>query len=118
MAVALVLFGLSLALVPRLGTEFLPELDEGSILIEAVRDPSVSLTMSVGMQAEMERTLREFPEVTTVVSRVGRPDIGSDPMGINQADVFVMLKPKADWRSGLTKPALEAEMEEAVRRAS
>lgn len=113
-AVALVLFGLSLALVPRLGTEFLPELDEGSILIEAVRDPSVSLTMSVGMQAEMERTLREFPEVTTVVSRVGRPDIGSDPMGINQADVFVMLKPKSDWRSGLTKPALEAEMEERL----
>ncbi len=109
--VALALLGASLSLAPRLGTEFLPELDEGSILIQAVRDPSVSLTMSVGMQAEMERTLRGFPEVTTVVSRVGRPDIGSDPMGINQADVFVMLKPRSGWRPGLTKPALEAEME-------
>lgn len=113
-AVALVLLGLSLGLVPRLGTEFLPELDEGSILIEAVRDPSVSLTTSVGMQAEMERTLLAFPEVTTVVSRVGRPDIGSDPMGINQADVFVMLKPRSEWRPGLTKPALEAAMEERL----
>lgn len=112
--IALILFALSLALVPRLGTEFLPELDEGSILIEAVRDPSVSLTKSVAMQAEMERTLLEFPEVTTVVSRVGRPDIGSDPMGINQADVFVMLKPRSGWRPGLTKPALEAEMEERL----
>jgi cobalt-zinc-cadmium resistance protein CzcA len=112
--VALVLFALSMALVPRLGTEFLPELDEGSILIEAVRDPSVSLTKSVAMQAEMERTLLEFPEVTTVVSRVGRPDIGSDPMGINQADVFVMLTPRAQWRSGLTKQALEAEMEDRL----
>ena len=112
--VALGLFVLSLGLVPRLGTEFLPELDEGSILLQAVRDPSVSLTTSVAMQAEMERALREFPEVTTVVSRVGRPDIGSDPMGINQADVFVMLRPRAEWRPGLTKPALEAEMEERL----
>ena len=59
----------------------------------------------------MERVLREFPEVTTVVSRVGRPDIGSDPMGISQADVFVMLKSRSAWRPGLTKTALVTEME-------
>ncbi len=101
----------ALFLVPRLGTEFLPELDEGSILVETRRDPSVSLTTSVAMQGEMERVLREFPEVTTVVSRVGRPDIGSDPMGLSQADVFVMLKPRSEWRRGLTKDSLVAEME-------
>jgi cobalt-zinc-cadmium resistance protein CzcA len=100
----------AIALVPRLGTEFLPELDEGSILIEAIRDPSVSLTMSVAMQREVERTLRTIPEVTTVVSRVGRPDIGSDPMGINKADVFVMLKPVSAWRTGLSKLDLQDEM--------
>ena len=111
LALAGAVFAAALFLVPLLGTEFLPELDEGSILIETRRDPSVSLTTSVAMQAEMERVLREFPEVTTVVSRVGRPDIGSDPMGINQADVFVMLTPRSEWRPGLTKPGLVAEME-------
>jgi cobalt-zinc-cadmium resistance protein CzcA len=112
--IAVIGFGLSLTLVSRIGSEFLPELDEGSILIQSVRDPSVSLTTSVAMQGTMERTLRKVPEVQTVVSRTGRPDIGSDPMGINQADVFVMLKPKAQWRPGLTKADLETEMEERL----
>ncbi len=113
-AIALAVFCLSLSLVPQLGSEFLPELDEGSILIEAIRDPSVSLTKSVEMQAEVERTLLAFPEVTTVVSRVGRPDIGSDPMGINKSDVFVMLRPEREWRPGLTKSDLEGEMEDSL----
>ena len=108
---ALAALGVAAIIGPRLGTEFLPELDEGSILIEAIRDPSVSLTQSVNMQREVERTVRETPEVTTVVSRVGRPDIGSDPMGINKADVFVMLKPRNRWRPGITKDSLEREME-------
>lgn len=113
-AIAVAAFALSLTLVSRIGSEFLPELDEGSILIEAIRAPSVSLTTSVAMQATVERSLRKIKEVETVVSRTGRPDIGSDPMGINQADVFVMLKPRDQWRPGLTKAALEAEMEERL----
>ena len=108
---AAVLFLGSLLLVPRLGTEFLPELDEGSILVEAVRDPSVSLTQSVAMQREMERVIGESPEVTTVVSRVGRPEIGNDPMGINKADVFVMLKPRHEWRPAVSKEDLLEEIE-------
>lgn len=114
MVTALVLFAAALFIAPRLGTEFLPELDEGSILIEALRDPSVSLTQSIAMQRELERTARAFPEVTTVVSRVGRPEIGNDPMGINKADVFVMLKPRREWRPGLTKEALQAEIAGAL----
>jgi cobalt-zinc-cadmium resistance protein CzcA len=100
----------ALLLAPRLGTEFLPELDEGSILIDAVRDPSVSLTHSVAMQRELERSALAIPEVTTVVSRVGRPEIGSDPMGVNKADVFVMLRSRRDWRPGLTKEQLQDEI--------
>ena len=99
---------------PRLGTEFLPELDEGSITIQAVRDPSVSLTQSVAMQRELERTVRMSPEVTTVVSRVGRAEVGSDPMGVNLADVFVMLKPRSEWRPGLTKEELIQELTERL----
>lgn len=111
LASAVALFAASLLLVPRLGTEFLPELDEGSIVVQALRDPGVSLTRSVEMQRELERTLRLSPEVETVVSRVGRAEIGSDPMGLHQADVFVMLKPRSAWRPGLTKAQLQAEME-------
>jgi cobalt-zinc-cadmium resistance protein CzcA len=110
--VALAVFAMTLLLVvPRLGTEFLPELDEGSITIQAFRDPSVSLTHSIAMQREMERTVRSIPEVTTVVSRVGRAEIGSDPMGVNAADVFVTLKPRSAWRSGMTKDDLVEEIE-------
>jgi cobalt-zinc-cadmium resistance protein CzcA len=108
---ALAVLGATLALVPRLGTEFLPELDEGSITLQAFRDPSVSLTRSVAMQQEVERTLKDIPEVTQVVSRVGRAEIGSDPMGINAADVFVMLRPRDTWRTGLTKEDLVEQME-------
>jgi heavy metal efflux system protein len=113
-AVAGAAFVATLFLVPRLGTEFLPELDEGSILIQAVRDPSVSLTESVAMQRELERTVRMSPEVTTVVSRVGRAEVGSDPMGVNLADVFVMLRLKSEWRDGLTKEGLINELSDRI----
>jgi cobalt-zinc-cadmium resistance protein CzcA len=109
--VALGVLAGSLLLVPQLGTEFLPELDEGSITIQAFRDPSVSLSHSIRMQAELERTLLEVPEVTTVVSRVGRAEVGSDPMGVNVADVFVMLEPRSAWRPGVSKDDLVEEME-------
>ncbi len=103
---AAAIFAGAVLVVPLLGTEFIPELDEGSITIQAARDPSVSLTRSVAMQRDVETTLRTFPEVTTVVSRVGRAEIGSDPMGVNMADIFVMLKSRDQWRHGLTKAEL------------
>ncbi len=115
--VAFAVFAGAMALVPRLGTEFLPELDEGSILVQPTRDPSISLTHSVEVARAIEAVVRETPEVTTVVSRVGRAEIGSDPMGINQSDVFVMLKPRSEWRSGLSKEGLEAELQERLENA-
>jgi cobalt-zinc-cadmium resistance protein CzcA len=104
-----VLAGTSL-LIPRLGTEFIPQLDEGALLVDAVRDPAVSLTTSVEMQRELERAVLMSPEVTHVLSRVGRPAIGSDPMGVNKADVFVGLKPREEWRAGLTRETLASEI--------
>ena len=114
LAFALGIFGATLFVVPRLGTEFLPELDEGSILIQPTRDPSISLTHSMDVARQVEEVIAQLPEVTSVVSRVGRPDIGSDPMGINQSDVFVLLKPASEWRAGLTKPDIEAELQERL----
>ena len=97
---AVALFGATMLLVPRLGTEFLPELDEGSILVQATKDPSISLTFAGTLHRDIERVIKQTPEVTTVVSRLGRAEVGSDPMGVNQSDVFVMLKPRDQWGAG------------------
>lgn len=111
LGIALALFGGALFLVPRLGTEFLPALDEGSLMIEALRDPNVSLEKSLGMERDLERVVRQTPEVTTVVSQVGRAEVASDPAGVDRAEVFVMLKPRDQWRAGLEKDELQEELE-------
>jgi cobalt-zinc-cadmium resistance protein CzcA len=107
-------FAAAMLLVPRLGTEFLPELDEGSLLVEVTKDPAVSLSASTRMQVELERAVRKSPEVLTVVSRTGRPEIGSDPMGVNRSDVFVMLKPHDQWRAGVSKDSLAEEIQHRI----
>lgn len=115
MLIAVAVFGLTMLLImPRLGTEFLPELDEGSILIQPTRDPNISLTHSVEVAGMIERVVADVAEVATVVSRIGRPDIGSDPMGVNQSDVFVMLEPRDEWRDGFDKEDIEADLQERL----
>ncbi len=111
LGIAVALFVAALALVPRLGTEFLPTLDEGSIMIEALRDPNVSLDKSLAMQQELERVVRMTPEVTTVVSQTGRAEVASDPSGVDRSEVFVMLKPRSEWRTGFSKDDIQAEIE-------
>lgn len=111
---AVAVFGATMLLVPRLGTEFLPELDEGSILVQATKDPSISLNYAAEVHRDIERVIKETPEVTTVVSRVGRAEVGSDPMGVNQSDVFVMLKPRDEWRDDVSKEDLEEELEKRL----
>jgi cobalt-zinc-cadmium resistance protein CzcA len=108
---ALVLVGAG-ALVPRIGTEFMPPLDEGALAINVVRLPNASLEGSVRVADYLEKRLREFPEVTAVVSKTGRAEISEDPMGPEQTDVFVMLAPQRDWRTGRDK----TELVEAIQR--
>lgn len=110
-AVAVAAFALSLVLVPFLGTEFLPELDEGSFQITALRDPTVSLERSLEMQRGLEKAVLMTPEVTTVVSQLGRAEIASDPAGVDRGEVFVMLEPRSQWRAGVDKEDLREEME-------
>ena len=105
---------LCLAFFPLLGTEFLPELDEGAIAINHSRLKSVSLTESVRQTLLMEQAIREVPEVETVVSRIGRPEIATDPMGPEMADTYVFLKEKSEWRPGLTKDELVSMMSESL----
>lgn len=102
----------SLVLVPFLGSEFMPELDEGAIAINVVRLPSVSLKESVELSTLIEKTLVKYPEVETVVSKTGRAEIATDPMGQEISDVFIMLKPKKTWQTAETKEALIERMKE------
>lgn len=96
-----------LSLVPRLGTEFLPPLEEGALAINVVRLPTASVEGSSAQCTEIEkRLLAQFPEITTVVSKTGRAEISEDPMGPEQSDLLIMLKPKKEWRNGLTKATL------------
>ena len=87
------------ALFPYLGAEFLPKLDEGAIAINVNRLPSVALSEAVKMTTSLEQIVREFPETDTVVSRIGRPEIATDPMGPNMGDTYVFLKPPAEWKT-------------------
>ena len=78
---------------------FIPKLDEGSIALQAWRLPSVSLEQSIKSTTQIERVLRQFPEVSTVVSKTGHAEIATDPEGVETSDIFVMLKPhESSWR--------------------
>lgn len=100
--------GIALAIgsIPFLGTEFMPKLDEGSILIETRKLPSVSLEESVAISTRIEQLLLRFPEVRRVVTKIGRPDLATEAMGIYQGDVYVLLHPASQWTTGRTKAQL------------
>ena len=108
----------TLAIVPFLGTEFVPRLDEGSFALQVMRLPSVSLEESVRQTTRIEQVLlTEFPtEVLSVVSKTGRAEIATDPMGVNISDIFVMLKPHDEWTKAEDKAELEEKMSAALAR--
>lgn len=106
LGIAGTLFIIAMALVPFIGMEFMPLLDEGSIAINVVRLPNASLDGSVKVSEFIEKRLLKFPEVATVVSKTGRAEISEDPMGPEQTDVFIMLKPRKKWGSGRNKTEL------------
>ncbi len=108
---ALLLFAGSLALLPFLGTEFVPELEEGTINIRVTLAPSSSLETSLTVAQKLEQKLLEFPEVTYAFSRVGRPELGGDPEPVSNVEIYVGLKPVAEWTSAPDRKALQAVME-------
>ena len=109
-AVAGVFLVLCFVLFTTLGAEFLPELDEGSLAINHVRLKSVSLTEAIRQAKIIESLVQKFPEVEAIVSRIGRPEIATDPMGPDMADTYAILKPRAQWRSGVTRESLVSEI--------
>ncbi|HEX3870211.1 MAG TPA: CusA/CzcA family heavy metal efflux RND transporter [Pirellulales bacterium] len=95
--VACAVLGISIPVAMTLGGEFMPKLDEGDLLIEAVRLPSATLEDSIAMSTQIEKLLKPLPEVKTVFCKTGRPEIANDVMGVHQTDVWVMLKPVEEW---------------------
>lgn len=103
---SVVVLAVALGSIPFIGTEFMARLDEGSILIETRKMPGISLTESVEISNRIEKLIASFPEVTGVVTRIGRPDVATEAMGIYQGDVYVLLKPHDQWTRFQTREQL------------
>ncbi len=108
------LFVASLWIAKDLGAVFVPKLDEESLAIQAIRLPSVSLESSVVMTGDIERTLRQFQPVESVISKTGRPEIATDPMTVNLTDIIINLKPRNEWVGFEKKNELVDAMQEAL----
>jgi heavy metal efflux system protein len=102
---AMALVVVSVGSIAWIGTEFMPRLDEGSILITTRKLPGISLPDSVKVSQVIEKSLMEFPEVRGVVTKLGRPDLATEAMGVYEADVYVLLKPRDEWTTAHTKEA-------------
>jgi len=101
---------LSLAAVPFLGTEFIPRMDEGYITNITIRLPSVSLSQTVEMERQMQQALLKFPEVESVVSKIGAAEIATEAHGVESSEPIVVLKPRSQWRTARTVEELIAKM--------
>ena len=96
-ALAIALVGVTGLAASRMGSEFIPNLDEGDIAMHALRIPGTSLTTAIGMQTALEARLREFPEVERIVAKIGTPEIATDPVPPSVADTFILLRDRSEW---------------------
>ncbi|OYZ13043.1 MAG: CusA/CzcA family heavy metal efflux RND transporter [Sphingomonadales bacterium 28-64-96] len=112
---AVVLTALSGVAATRLGSEFIPSLDEGDIALHALRIPGTSLSQAVAMQSALEQRIKQFPQVQTVFAKIGTADVATDPVPPSVADTFIIMKPRDQWPDPrLPKAELVARMNEAV----
>ncbi|MBZ0185953.1 MAG: CusA/CzcA family heavy metal efflux RND transporter [Candidatus Obscuribacterales bacterium] len=109
-SIASVLFLTSAIIFPTLGAEFVPRLDEGALAAQIQQLPSVSLTQSIETATAAEKVLLSFPEVTKVVTKIGRAEIATDPMSVDFGDLYVGLRPKSEWSSARSKEELVEKM--------
>ena len=114
MLIALGMFSGAMVLLPYLGTEFVPELEEGTINIRTTLAPSASLETALSVAAQLEKRLMEFPEVTYASSRIGRAELGGDPEPVSNVEIYVGLKPVDAWSSASDRFSLQQKFEEAL----
>ncbi|MGJ0485087.1 MAG: efflux RND transporter permease subunit [Methylomicrobium sp.] len=94
-----VLLAITVIVFLQIGSTFMPTMDEGDIIVQLEKLPSISLEQSVALDGQVQKNLiKQVPEIATIVSRVGSDELGLDPMGLNETDTFLVLKPKAEWR--------------------
>lgn len=115
-AVSAFLIIAAIGIFTQLGAEFVPQLDEGDLLIELRRLPGVSLTEAVAIDQRLQKALMHIPEIQHVVTRTGAPELAVDPMGFDAGDVYIQLKPRDQWRKGLSKEELGEEIMEVAER--
>lgn len=111
---AIIAFLISLGLGTQIGSEFMPPLDEGSILYMPMTVPDVSERKATELLMETNKILSEFPEVEKVVGKAGRSDTATDPAPLSMIETFITLKPKSEWRTGMTKEKLITEMNQKI----
>ncbi|MFN8666730.1 MAG: CusA/CzcA family heavy metal efflux RND transporter [Gemmatimonadaceae bacterium] len=112
--VSVALVAVAVASLGWIGTEFMPKLNEGSILITTRRLPSISLNEATKLSQQAERIVKSFPEVVTVVTKEGRPDLATEAMGLFEGDMYVILKPQDEWKSGETPEELVTALDSAL----
>lgn len=114
MVTAITLLIVSLLMLPFLGTEFVPELEEGVLNVRTTLSPSASLETSIAVSQKLEQQLMSFPEVTYAFSRIGRPELGGDPEPVSNIETYVGLRPVAEWRSAQNRQKLQELMEKKM----
>jgi cobalt-zinc-cadmium resistance protein CzcA len=114
LTIAAALIVWSVADVFILGSEFLPTIDEGNMLVRATMPASISLPRAIEVSSQIEKSLRDFPEVETVVAKIGRAELGGDPESVSNDELYVRLKPKEQWTTAKTKDELVDAMRRRV----
>src|SRR2546426_6802416 len=104
----------ALALVPRIGKEFMPPLNEGDLMFMPVTDPSISLPQAVDIVKRQNEAIQKFPEVASVVAKIARADTSTDPAPVNMTETIVSLKPESEWRPGMTREKLIGKLDQAT----
>lgn len=105
---------ITLVVFTQIGSTFMPTMDEGDIIVQLEKLPSITLAQSVALDGQVQKNLlKHIPEIATIVSRVGADELGLDPMGLNETDTFLVLKPKDEWRMN-TKDKLIAEIRKVM----
>ncbi len=114
LGVAAVVLGGALTLVPRIGSEFMPPLNEGDLMFMPVTDPAISLPQAIAITKRQNAAIARVPEVAAVVAKVARADTSTDPAPVNMTETIVSLKPESEWRPGMTREKLIGELDQAT----
>src|SRR4029453_18518072 len=114
MGAAVLVFAGAVSFVPRIGREFMPPLNEGDLMFMPITDPAIALPQAIAIVQQQNAAIHQFPEVDTVVAKIARADTSTDPAPLNMTETVVVLKPKNQWRRGMTLEQLRAEMTKAV----